>query len=300
MISYSTEVGQNELLNEIKSLLNQPSRPHHSSEEFPLNSVTERNPITIYSCTEGIIRRALKFTHNDAMSFFNINGSLNYSNPTITQKITPDENGFYFALSFSDELKQLLAPFVSDYLSDTAFNNIKGFELNYFGVEVDNTSNKPTPHFNLHIHLKQSDSTVNLLSEIKKSIVYQNSDSTLILAKNFLYNYTQNNKLVSIYNTSFTEVENQRQLVYKIEGKPSTIVKIQEPFGTIAFSFEPRLHSLNRLLSGMKHISGEAHSTGNILEINQELTYQDAVNPVFEMLFFLRKMNTYSKGLTEN
>mgnify|MGYP006165736345 CR=1 FL=1 len=171
IISYSPEVDQNELLKEIEALLKQPSRSYDNSENFSLNSKLERNPITIYSCVDGKTTNALKLTHNEAMSSFSLNGNINYLNPTIEQKITPDENGFYFAIAFSDELKQLLAPTLKDYISKSALENIEGFELNYLGVEVDNRTNKPTPNFNLHIQAN---------AQINGSITFINSLGNIV------------------------------------------------------------------------------------------------------------------------
>lgn len=296
IISYSTFVSQSEMLNQNKLLLKHPSRPDNKGTTNMLTSSTQKmNPISIYSCKNGEVAHTLKLTHNEDLSCFNFSGQLSYSNPSIVQKIVPNKNGFYFAIAFSDELKNFIKPLLSPYLSEAALENITGLELNYLGVELDHSIKRPAPKLNLHIHLKNTDSTLSLFSEIKRLHLIQTSDTTLVIAKNFHYNYSQSKGITSIYNTPFQLEDSLKTLVFKVEGEPSTIVKIQEPFGTIAFGFEPRLHVLKRLLTGMQYMSGEVQSTMDVLEINYETTYKQAVNPVFEMLFFLRKMNSHNK-----
>ena len=295
IISYSTLKNQREQLNELEIQLNTPSQ--HADNFISHFTNTQVNiPIRVFSLINKQIKQELKLSYSKPNNELNINGELNFKLPLINSKIESDPNGFYMAIALTPDLKSMLWPYISAYVSEALFESFSGVEFNYKGVELNKINSTPTPIFDLHVHYNNaSDSIIHITDAIQNLPLRINKQGKLVYMDLFKFDIISTSDLISVSNNPFTYRKIQPQVSLALKGNPAVLTKIQEPFGTIARNMEPKLGMMHRFFNGITDISADVtEEDGNIL-VSHSITYNKSVNPIFEALYLFRNLSVESK-----
>lgn len=248
------------------------------------------SPLKIHSLKDGKIHESINLLHHVNSNKIDFSGNITLTYPVIINKITPIEDGLYLSLALSNELKAKLYPVIETYISRENWESITGLELNYAGIKINSKTRQPEPKISIHVH-HTSDSLFNPLDGLPRNWIRANSQmDSIIIANTMLFASVKSEGLYTLKNMNYRWREEEIASTWEVIGKPSTLFDIDEPFKSMALAFDPKIRGLNRLVQHINWLSSKANSDGNKLTIKHEVEFKSAVNPYFELFYFIRKL----------
>lgn len=272
---------------EITALLEKEFSPSGSGEESFFNREEKQqenpSPFLLYSKE----KKATQLDYHVAENKITFSGSLSspYDFTPISTVLKKDPRAFYLATVTNQASKDLLTPYIRDYVSVDFWESVRGVEMNYYGVLINPKTKKPEPVFSLHLHYLGYTGE-KLLPE---NIQYSSDSSSIDLAGKIQLSVQDSGSVFSLYNAPFTHISSGKPVIFAVSGIPQTVLRIDEPFKSVALGLYPELRALDRFTAAFEQLDCQLTLQNGILSIHQEATFKPGINPFFELFYLARK-----------
>lgn len=268
---------------------------HFGKADKPLvEALTQEEPETLLRAVQpnsGGTPHQVRLTRDVAQNVLTLSGEFRSTHNPLQAQLTPQKEAFYLLSLVPDRIGNTVAANISiDTLIQHYLNDIRGIEMNYAGIVQHPVTKKPHPRIELAVHTTSGKELLNTLRE--EGLVTLKHDSLIQIKDVFRGKYHLSEKgirITSMHTTDSTSAV--RKAYFELSGNPSVLLRMEEPYRSIAFALDGRLTTLNALMEELHPFNLIAQDAGDgLIRIQGTYAFRSGKPVLFRSAYYLRQL----------
>lgn len=233
----------------------------------------------------------VRLTRNVAQNVLTLSGEFRSSHTPLQAQLTPQKDAFYLLTLVPDMIGNAVASrFRVDSLVQHYLNDIRGLEMNYAGILQHPVTKKPHPRIELAVHTTSGKELLNTLRE--EGVVTLKHDSLIQFNDLFRGKYHVSEKGIWISSMNAPASTGAgRNAFFELFGNPAVLLRMEEPYRSIAFALDGRLATLNEFLEELQPFDLITETAGDgLTRIHGTYAFQSGKPVLFRSAYYLRQL----------